>query len=245
MNNDDQVVQDDALVDDAVVEAVEEPAVDEAIVASADADDVAVAADDAVAEPAADYADVSVPDTAQSIDEVVAEQAAAADAPTTVADDADLTEEAAASILANATPAATVDAVAVEDALDPSSVIARVGEFLAGVFYLATADSDQPHVRPFDSAVARDGKIYFATSNTKSVYKQLQRNPKVEIYAMNEDGSLRVSGIATESEDMDVSKEVLEQAGKYGGDPNLVVFYLTNLTGEMTGADGTKFPVTL
>jgi len=48
-------------------------------------------------------------------------------------------------------------------------------------FYIATLDGDQPRVRPFGAVSDIDGKIYLATNNTKAVYRQLLKNPKIEI----------------------------------------------------------------
>ena len=36
----------------------------------------------------------------------------------------------------------------------------KIQNALQGVFYLATTDGDQPHVRPFDGAVVIDDKLY-------------------------------------------------------------------------------------
>ena len=59
----------------------------------------------------------------------------------------------------------------------------RVCEFLksAGVYYLATAEGDQPRVRPFGTANIFEGKLYIQTGKAKSVSKQLIANPKAEI----------------------------------------------------------------
>ena len=63
-------------------------------------------------------------------------------------------------------------------------------EFLkqSGVFYLATAEGDQPRVRPFGAVNEFDGKLYLITSNQKPVYAQIEKDPRVEISAMTPDG---------------------------------------------------------
>ncbi|MBQ9553243.1 MAG: pyridoxamine 5'-phosphate oxidase family protein [Clostridia bacterium] len=58
----------------------------------------------------------------------------------------------------------------------------------AGVFYLATAEGDQPRVRPFGAVAEYDGKLYIITSNQKDVYSQIVKNQKVEISGMNSKG---------------------------------------------------------
>jgi uncharacterized pyridoxamine 5'-phosphate oxidase family protein len=45
----------------------------------------------------------------------------------------------------------------------------------------ATTDGDQPHVRIFSLALADEKGFYFQTEPVKSVYKQLQKNNKVEL----------------------------------------------------------------
>ena len=47
----------------------------------------------------------------------------------------------------------------------------------AKVFYLATVDGTQARVRPINSAMAYNGKVYFETSNKKEMYQQMLKNP--------------------------------------------------------------------
>ncbi len=64
-----------------------------------------------------------------------------------------------------------------------------------GVFYVATAEGDQPRVRPFSSATEIDGHLYLCTNNTKDCYKQIMENAKVEICGMRKDGTwIRITG---------------------------------------------------
>lgn len=63
------------------------------------------------------------------------------------------------------------------------------------VFYVGTVDGDQPRVRPFSAVMEYEGKVYFCTNNTKNVYHQIMKNPKVEICGCKPDGTwVRVSG---------------------------------------------------
>ena len=59
----------------------------------------------------------------------------------------------------------------------------RVCNYLkdAGVYYLATIESNQPRVRPFGTAHIFDGKLYIQTDKLKPTSKQPLENPKVEI----------------------------------------------------------------
>ena len=60
----------------------------------------------------------------------------------------------------------------------------EIVDALSGVWYLATMDDEQPHVRPLDKAAEVDGKVYFGTAKTKRMYEQILQNPKVEVFAM-------------------------------------------------------------
>ncbi|MBI5025958.1 MAG: pyridoxamine 5'-phosphate oxidase family protein [Nitrospirae bacterium] len=64
------------------------------------------------------------------------------------------------------------------------------------VCFLATMDGDQPHVRAFLSVFFDDDKIYFTTGAMKNVFKQLSKNPKVEICYCSQDFSrmMRITG---------------------------------------------------
>lgn len=65
----------------------------------------------------------------------------------------------------------------------------------AGIFYIATADRDQPRVRPFSSVTEFEGNVYICSNNRKKFYRQITDNNKVEICAMKKDGSwLRLTG---------------------------------------------------
>ena len=63
-----------------------------------------------------------------------------------------------------------------------------------GTFYLATTDGDQPRVRPFGAVAEFEGKLYVVTNNKKDVYKQILKNPKVEICGMYKGTWIRVTG---------------------------------------------------
>jgi hypothetical protein len=62
----------------------------------------------------------------------------------------------------------------------------EVYEFLkkSGTYYLATADGDQPRVRPFGTVDIFEGKLYIQTGKVKNVSKQMRANPKIEISSM-------------------------------------------------------------
>ena len=94
--------------------------------------------------------------------------------------------------------------------MDNSEIV----DALSGVWYLATAEDDQPHVRPLDKAAEVDGKIYFGTSRAKKMYAQIEQNPKVEVYAMNEFGACRFSAEAIAEDNEEIAKEAFEKMEK-------------------------------
>ena len=72
----------------------------------------------------------------------------------------------------------------------------KAAQFLkdAGTFYLATAEGDQPRVRPFGAVAEWDGRTYLCTSNKKKVYAQIMADPKVEISGMYGNHWIRLAG---------------------------------------------------
>ena len=111
----------------------------------------------------------------------------------------------------------------------------RVCEFLksAGVYYLATAEGDQPRVRPFGTANMFEGQLYIQTGKAKSVSKQLLANPKAEICAMKDGAWLRVSGELVEDDRREARKAMLdaypELRSMYDeNDGNTQMFYFRN-----------------
>lgn len=114
----------------------------------------------------------------------------------------------------------------------------KVLGFLKGIFYLATCEGEQPRVRPFDSAAEYDGRIYFGTANNKKVYEQLMKNPRIEIFAMGDEGSLRLTGEAFLEEDGERARAAFAEMGKYVDSPNLAAFFIVNARGQVLGRDG-------
>ena len=90
----------------------------------------------------------------------------------------------------------------------------------AGVFYIATVDKDQPHVRPFGAIEEISGKIYIVTGNTKAVFRQFIANPKVEFAGLYPDGSwIRVSAQVKRTDSQSLKEQFLELS------PNLKKIY--------------------
>lgn len=90
--------------------------------------------------------------------------------------------------------------------------MATIDGFLtdAGVFFLATADGDQPKLRPLGAHISMDGKVIFGVGDFKSVYKQMVANPKVEIVSLKGTDWLRYTGSVVFEEDPKYAEAMLE-----------------------------------
>lgn len=88
----------------------------------------------------------------------------------------------------------------------------KVLEFLksAGTYYLATAEGDQPRVRPFGTVNLFEGKLYIQTGKVKPVAKQLANNPKAEICAFKDGTWLRIACNLIEDDRVEARKAMLD-----------------------------------
>lgn len=106
-----------------------------------------------------------------------------------------------------------------------------------GAFFIATADGDQPHVRPFGVSEIIDGRLYIMTGKVKDVFKQMASNGKFEICALKPSGSewMRLSGTLVNDETLAVKEEFLNRneglKSMYrADDDNMAVLYITDAT---------------
>ncbi len=78
---------------------------------------------------------------------------------------------------------------------------------------LATTDGDQPRVRGFFTIFFDDEVIYFTTGAPKDVYKQLIRNPKVELCYLTQGFGimLRIAGTIEFVEDREKKQKLIEE----------------------------------
>jgi uncharacterized pyridoxamine 5'-phosphate oxidase family protein len=115
----------------------------------------------------------------------------------------------------------------------------QIVDMLQGVFFIATVDGDQPRVRPFDGAALIGNKIYIETLRAKNVAKQLQKNPKCEIFAMGDFGQVRFSATARLAEGEE-ARDAMGAIGKYheGATDNVAIFALENILATVTDRDG-------
>ena len=124
----------------------------------------------------------------------------------------------------------------------------EVLEFLTSnpTFYLATIDGDQARVRPFGAVMSFEDKLYFATNNTKSVFKQLVANPKVEISTTSPKGEwIRLSGNAVVDSRTEAKAAMLEAVPMLKKmytleDDVFAVFYLTDAVAVFNSFSSTE-----
>ena len=97
----------------------------------------------------------------------------------------------------------------------------RVYEFLkaAETYDLATVEGDQPRVRPFGTVHLFEGKLYIQAG--KSVAKQIESNPKVELCAMKGDEWIRVAGTLVLDDRLEAQESMLNDY------PSLRAMYTT------------------
>lgn len=120
------------------------------------------------------------------------------------------------------------------------SDIEKVDELLtkAEVFYLSTVDGNKPKVRPLGFHLLKEDKIYFGVGTFKTVYKQMEENPNVEIAAWDGEHFLRYYGVANLDKQEEIAKEALslmpEVAQLYNANGwEMGIFYLDNATAEI------------
>jgi uncharacterized pyridoxamine 5'-phosphate oxidase family protein len=121
----------------------------------------------------------------------------------------------------------------------------EVYEFLkkCGAYYLATADGDQPRVRPFGTVLIFENKLYIQTGKSKNVSKQMMKNPKIEICAFSGDKWVRVEAIVVEDDRIEPKLKMLDAypqlKSMYSAeDKNTQVLYLKNATATFASFGG-------
>lgn len=127
------------------------------------------------------------------------------------------------------------------------SSLERVVSFLesAGTYFLATAEGDQPRVRPFGTVLLYEDKIYIQTGKVKAVSKQIAANPKVEISAFKDGEWIRITGELEEDDRSEVKVAMLDKypdlKGMYSAyDDNTQVLYFKS--GKATFCSFTSAP---
>ena len=119
---------------------------------------------------------------------------------------------------------------------------AKVHDFLnkAQTFFFLTTDGDQPKGRPFGFQMLVNDTLYFGCGTFKNVFKQLTRNPRVEVLAMNGGEFMRYDGQAKIVKDAALLQKVREAMPQIMSlyDQNgweMGLFYLENGHAEIRG----------
>ena len=108
-------------------------------------------------------------------------------------------------------------------------------EFLekCGIFYIAKEDWDKPRVRPFGVVNIFEGKLYIQTGKSKSVSKQMQINPKIEISGMADGKWIRLEATVVRDDRIEAKASMLDNNKELkrmykAEDDNTEVLYLKN-----------------
>jgi uncharacterized pyridoxamine 5'-phosphate oxidase family protein len=112
--------------------------------------------------------------------------------------------------------------------------------------YLSTIGLDgKPKNRPFMFALEKSGKLWYCTSNTKEVYKELQKSPYVEISVSTPEYAwIRLKGKAIFKNDIEIKKMILaampivKNIYKTENNPVFEVFYLDEVKATITDFSG-------
>ena len=103
------------------------------------------------------------------------------------------------------------------------------------VQYLATVGLDgKAKCRPFMFCFEKEGKLWFCTNNTKDVYKEMQKNPNIEISVSSPEYAwIRLCGKVVFENNMEVKEGCMQNPivkSQYDSATNPIfeVFYLEN-----------------
>lgn len=116
--------------------------------------------------------------------------------------------------------------------------------------FLATKGTcGNPRVRPVQSALVYNGKIYFCTSIKKNLYKHIQNHSGVEYCSCAENGAfVRLRGEAKIVNDKGAKEAIfakyplVKDRYKSADNPHFAVFYLENISAQWQfGEEAEKF----
>lgn len=81
-----------------------------------------------------------------------------------------------------------------------------------GYFFLATANDNEPHLRPMGMIYGDDEALYIATDKRKNVYRELTGNPMVELasYSLSSRKWTRIHGKMTVESSLRIKEEMSE-----------------------------------
>jgi uncharacterized pyridoxamine 5'-phosphate oxidase family protein len=138
-------------------------------------------------------------------------------------------------MMASMTAATAQDAAKQQEGLTKSSVCEFVKQ--CGFYFIATAEGDQPRVRPFGTLTLYENRLYIQTSKQKYVAKQLKANPKIEICAYNQSSGewMRIAATTVADERIEAKKYILDQYPELKSmyspdDDKTLILYLKDVT---------------
>lgn len=116
------------------------------------------------------------------------------------------------------------------------------------VQFLSTVGLDnKPKVRPFQFMLAQDNKLYFCTSSQKDVYKELEKNPYIQLSACSSAFAwIRLSGKVVFDNNIDIKNKIIETNDlvrniyKTGDNPIFEIFYLENAEAAIADFSGNE-----
>lgn len=115
----------------------------------------------------------------------------------------------------------------------------------APAFLATLGNCGNPRLRPFQSPLLYEDKIYFCTSNAKNLYKHIQAHSGIEICSCAADGTfLRLRGNAVFENNLAVKQAMFAKfesvKAKYTtpANPSFEVFYLANLSARKQALNG-------
>ena len=117
-----------------------------------------------------------------------------------------------------------------------------------GFYFIATVEDGKPKVRPFGTSEIFENKLYIQTGKKKDVYKQIVKNPYVEISAFKDGKWLRLSGKLAPDDRVEAKKDMLDKnpmlRNMYNeNDDNTIVLYFES--GVATFSSFTEAPRTI
>jgi uncharacterized pyridoxamine 5'-phosphate oxidase family protein len=122
-----------------------------------------------------------------------------------------------------------------QDGLTKNSVCEFVRK--CGFYFIATAEGDQPRVRPFGTMTLYEDRLYIQTSKQKYIAAQLKANPKIEICAYNQSSGewMRIAATTIADERIEAKKYILDQypdlKSMYSPDDDkTLILYLKDVT---------------
>ena len=100
---------------------------------------------------------------------------------------------------------------------------------LSGIWYLATSEDGQPHVRPFDKVAVLDGRVYAGTAKNKKVFAQILANPKVEVFVLTDFGPYRFMAEAFIEDNARTAEDAFLKMGKMFDPENSAAIRFENI----------------